>query len=332
MSDDASGIVNRNVHEMPIAVIDFETTGLSPGFDRVVEASIVRVDPGGEPRLVFDTLINPRRPMGATEVHGITDVDVQDAPTFREVVGDFVRALSGCVVAAYNVSFEIRFLQTEMRETGLIGRPPHVCLMYLRPMLDLGDRCTLDAACRAMGVAHGAVHAAALDAQAAAGLLAVYLDTAKQRGVTTFGDLAHLKQYDFVESFELPPLTTAFVDHCPPCGQFKSRTDRLTGAAPAPGEDAAADQPPRNPVAAYWDALATVLADLKVTEAELAHLTRLKADLGLSDEQVRMMHARAFMSAISQFVGDGRIDDGERQALQQLHGCLATLGWAPGQG
>lgn len=45
-----SGILTRNISESPIAIIDFETTGLTPGVDRVVEISVVRVDPGDEPR------------------------------------------------------------------------------------------------------------------------------------------------------------------------------------------------------------------------------------------------------------------------------------------
>ena len=54
-----SGILDYTIAESPIAVIDFETTGLHPGGDRVVEASVVRLEPGEEPRLVFDSLVNP---------------------------------------------------------------------------------------------------------------------------------------------------------------------------------------------------------------------------------------------------------------------------------
>jgi DNA polymerase-3 subunit epsilon len=74
-----TGILTRNISESPIAVFDFETTGLTPGVDRVVEISVARIDPGEEPRLVLDTLVNPMRRMGATEIHGITDADVIDA-------------------------------------------------------------------------------------------------------------------------------------------------------------------------------------------------------------------------------------------------------------
>src|SRR5690349_6135741 len=87
----------RRVAETSFAVIDFETTGLRAGVDRVVEISIVRVDPQESPKLVMDTLINPQRPMAATEIHGIRDEDVADS-------------LAGAMVAAYNVYFDFPFL------------------------------------------------------------------------------------------------------------------------------------------------------------------------------------------------------------------------------
>jgi DNA polymerase-3 subunit epsilon len=113
-----AGILGRRVRETPIAVIDFETTGMRPGVDRVVEAAVVRIDPGQAPRLVFDSLINPGRPMDCTQIHGITDAHVSGAPTFDDVAGDFLTAIEGCVVAAYNVAFDSKFLHFELASAG----------------------------------------------------------------------------------------------------------------------------------------------------------------------------------------------------------------------
>ena len=52
---------------------------------------------------MLDTLVNPRRAIAATEIHGITDDDVADAPEFGDIASDLVAAISDCVVAAYNV-------------------------------------------------------------------------------------------------------------------------------------------------------------------------------------------------------------------------------------
>lgn len=75
-----SGVLHHVIKDTPIAVLDFETTGLSAGNDRVVEVSVVRIEPGLPPRLVLDTLINPRRRVAATHIHGITDRHVVDPP------------------------------------------------------------------------------------------------------------------------------------------------------------------------------------------------------------------------------------------------------------
>jgi DNA polymerase-3 subunit epsilon len=69
----ASGIVDSRIQETPIAILDFETTGLTPGYDRVVEVCVMRCVPGQAPRIVLDTLVNPLRAVAATEIHGITD-------------------------------------------------------------------------------------------------------------------------------------------------------------------------------------------------------------------------------------------------------------------
>ena len=107
----AGGINEKVVAETPISVLDLETTGLNAGGDRVVEVSVVRMEPHQEPKLVLDTLVNPDRHVTATEIHGITDADVTDAPTFAMIAGDLVRAMAGSVVAAYNVYFDMRFLE-----------------------------------------------------------------------------------------------------------------------------------------------------------------------------------------------------------------------------
>jgi DNA polymerase-3 subunit epsilon len=199
------GLLGRAIADVPIAVIDFETTGMFPGHDRVVEVSVVRIESGREPELVFDTLVNPDRPMGATFVHGITDQDVIDAPRFEEISGPFLRAISGCAIAAYNVAFDMRFLDYELNRLGVQHAFPHLCLMYMRPMLGLGRMCKLAEACRQHGVSMGLAHAAAPDALAAAKLWNVYARDLADRNVTTYRELAAIRRYKFTESFGRHP-------------------------------------------------------------------------------------------------------------------------------
>lgn len=206
MPEPAPGILDHAVAETPLAVLDFETTGLTAGGDRVIEVAVVRLEPGRGPHLALDTLVNPQRPVAATFIHGIRDRDVIDAPTFRDITGELVRALDGCVLAAYNAYFDMRFLDWEMRAAGLADRPPFLCLMYLRQLLGLGRRCGLDQACQTHGIEHAMAHTAANDALAAARLWGSCVAAMIDRKIRTFGDLAESGRYKFIESFRRPPL------------------------------------------------------------------------------------------------------------------------------
>ena len=67
-------MTNRTLRDTAMSFIDFETTGLSARSGaRVVEVSIVRVEPDGEPQVVLDTLIDPEGPVLCTSIHGIDD-------------------------------------------------------------------------------------------------------------------------------------------------------------------------------------------------------------------------------------------------------------------
>lgn len=201
------GILNMAIAETPIAVIDFETTGLSPGYDRAVELSIVRVEPGGRnATLVLDTLINPRRRVAATDIHGITDAMVSGAPEFKDILPAVQSALSGCVVGAYNAYFDMRFLTAEAEQAGASMNLPYFCLMYLRSVIGVGSRCRLDVACQTHGVRLHDAHRSARDAMATAGLIPDYLTAMRTKGMETFGDLWRASSHKYLDSFRHEPI------------------------------------------------------------------------------------------------------------------------------
>ena len=107
-----------------------------------------------------------------------------------------------------------------------------------------------------------------------------------------------------------------------PSNRFYSRTQEIS-AIPV---DVA-----RQALGTYWDALRTVLANLEITEEELEYVTSERERLGLKEEQVRVLHARAFANAIAQFTEDQWLDDQEVVKLRRLNKCLSRLGWAPGE-
>lgn len=225
----------------------------------------------------------------------------------------------------------MRFLEFELDRLGLAYEAPHFCLMYLRPMLGLGSRCTLEDACGLHSVGYEKAHMAFSDAVAAAKLWAnVYRRTLETRGLTTFRDLARLKSYKFTESFCRDPLADHSGRSPRPKDRLKSRRTH-PAATPTAAPTTTAPAPQHSRLHSYWEALKAVLCDLEVTEDEAAYLQRKKQELGLAIEEVRGLHARAFNNAIAQCIEDRWLDDSERQALRRLHQCLSKLGWAPGE-
>ena len=100
----------------PIVFFDLETTGTDIVHDRIVEISYHKVYPNG--REGTKTLrINPQMPIppASTAVHGITDEDVKDCPTFKEVAREIARDIEGCDLAGYNSNrFDVPMLAEEL--------------------------------------------------------------------------------------------------------------------------------------------------------------------------------------------------------------------------
>jgi len=87
----------------PLAFFDLETTGLNVGSDRIVEISIFKVMPDGTSKLKTQRL-NPTIPISAesTSIHGITNADVKDEPTFKDLAAELNTFLEDCDLAGYN--------------------------------------------------------------------------------------------------------------------------------------------------------------------------------------------------------------------------------------
>lgn len=103
--------------DMAFAVVDLETTGLSPAFgDRVCEIAIVRVQGESHPT-TFTSLVNPGRPLspGAAAVNGITPEMLATAPIFHDIAGEVSRYLDGCLFVAHNAPFDLGFLAAEFQ-------------------------------------------------------------------------------------------------------------------------------------------------------------------------------------------------------------------------
>jgi Exonuclease len=116
------GMMLKNIAlERPLAVIDLETTGIDTKIDRIIEVSVLKLLPGGghDHRT---RRVNPGVPIPAeaTQVHGITDDDVADCPTFRAIAPGLARFLEGCDLAGFNIlKYDLRLLAAEYNRAGV---------------------------------------------------------------------------------------------------------------------------------------------------------------------------------------------------------------------
>ncbi len=105
----------------PIAFIDLETTGTNIGTDRIVEIAIVKLLTD-RTRVVKRKLINPQVeiPTVSSDIHGITNEMVKDAPTFKQVAQEIKQILDGCDLSGYNSNrFDIPLLVEEFLRAGV---------------------------------------------------------------------------------------------------------------------------------------------------------------------------------------------------------------------
>jgi len=111
---------------LPVAVLDFEATD-HPGPDaHVVDAAVVHGQLGeGDPRIAFASLIRPPVPIPerVSTIHGITDADVADAPSFAQVTDAILEACAGRVIVAFNAPADFAFLARELERLER-PRPP----------------------------------------------------------------------------------------------------------------------------------------------------------------------------------------------------------------
>ena len=105
----------------PIIFFDLETTGVDTANDRIVEISMIKVMPDGE-RISKTRRINPTIPIPAqaTEIHGISDDDVKDCPTFAQVARSMEQFVDGCDFGGFNSNrFDIPVLVEEFLRAGV---------------------------------------------------------------------------------------------------------------------------------------------------------------------------------------------------------------------
>ncbi len=105
----------------PLAVLDVQSTGLDPSNARIVKLSVLKVEPDGSEHLK-SVVVNPGIPIppGATQVHGISDLDVMGLPVFRSYARALADHLDGCDIAGFGIErFGLPLLEAEFERNSV---------------------------------------------------------------------------------------------------------------------------------------------------------------------------------------------------------------------
>jgi DNA polymerase-3 subunit epsilon len=206
LADGRWGIVTQAagsplIEDASFAVVDVETTGSRAGAargapDRITEVAVVIVQ-GSRCEIVFDSLVNPERPIPAmvTAVTRITDAMVRGAPTFEELADQLVEALAGRIFVAHNLRFDWRFLMVELKRARALGlEGQRLCSVRLARQLVPGlGSYGLDAMAHYFDLENPARHRAAGDAWTTGRVWQRLLELARTAGARTIADLERMQ-------------------------------------------------------------------------------------------------------------------------------------------
>jgi len=166
------------------AILDIETTGGSPKFEKITEIAIY-VHDGTKVTDQYVTLINPERniPYFITSLTGITNEMVEDAPRFYEVAKTIVEITEGKTIVAHNARFDYSFLREEFKALGFNFRRGLLDTVTLSRKLFPGyPSYSLGNICNNLGIVIEDRHRASGDALATVKLFELLLDKDSQIG------------------------------------------------------------------------------------------------------------------------------------------------------
>lgn len=179
--------------DVTFAVLDLETTGLSPTDDRITEVGVVKAR-AGEVLGEFSTLVNPGRavPAAISAITGITDHMVAPRPPIEAVLPALVEFLRGTVLVAHNAAFDTRFLAAALARHAY---PPlalpvvDTAAVARRILRDEVRNCRLSTLAAHVGARTVPEHRALPDARATLDVLHHLLERAGSLGATTLEEL-----------------------------------------------------------------------------------------------------------------------------------------------
>jgi DNA polymerase-3 subunit epsilon len=304
------------MHPNHFAIVDIETTGLTVELHhRIIEIGVVITNPTGEIIQEWETLINPERQIDGTNIHGLTNADLFNAPTFKSIAGKLKELLTGKILVAHNLSFDAIFLANEFDRIGYqtpISPMSGLCTMKLASQFLSNSSRSLAACCQHIGYEIGNAHAALDDARASANLLKYYLQSSPNL-LDNWKELVEVSnQFVWQEITNSPhSLVTRSSKKQQPKGHFLQRL-----AIRAPRSNL---YPEAN---SYLAILDRALIDEDLSNHEVEELIECANSLGLSRDEAHILHKDYLCGLVRIALEDGIISTDERMHLSGVAKCL----------
>jgi len=190
---------NNFYRDVTFSIIDFETTGLSPLRDRAIEVGIVKIK-NGKILDRFSSFINPGilLPEFITNLTGITNDDLSDAPAFEYIASKIKSFIMDSVLVAHNLQFDYSFLRSEFERADIeIPQLKTLCTVKLSKFSfpDLKSK-SLKNLVKHLHIRHVNVHRALGDAEATAKvLIKILVLLSNNPEITSIDKLISLTQY-----------------------------------------------------------------------------------------------------------------------------------------
>lgn len=283
------------------AVIDTETTGLSPKTDRIIELAIIGLDERGEREWEWCSLINPERDTGhglAVQVHQIYPRDVAGVPKFSDFAGHVLSLLTGRAVIAHNASYDLGMLAAEFARLNIpLPTLPQICTANMARAAGFRPY-GLNACCQALSIRMEGAHHALADARATAELARALIGfpaDSVQREVEAH--LQSIGRWPHLEVLEHQPIQRPILP------LRNSRANMPASDPPQPGDEGIPvvenfSLDCETPESRYLAAVEWVLEDREISAEQQQALAELRSELGLNRDQVHKVH-RTFLRGLS---------------------------------
>ncbi len=123
---------SKSFKEESFVIVDVETTGASPLRDRIIDIGIIRIEKG-EIVERYSTVIDPEKyvPPSIFSLTGISEQEIQRAPTFNDIAQDIKSLLDGAIFVAHNARFDYGFIKNELKRAGISFNAKCLCTVKL---------------------------------------------------------------------------------------------------------------------------------------------------------------------------------------------------------